>query len=161
MRGTRRLVAMALTLVGTACGSGPLEEAPPADPEQAVARAVALARSGARGPEAEALFDASRYARDPLGAERLLQALGAARDWRIVRKSSLESLGRRVLDVEVGLAGGGRARFSFQLERDEQGAWRLVAALGPGVGWPALRPPDRLGLSVSPVPDEPPGRPAL
>jgi hypothetical protein len=124
------------------------------DPAAAVHELFALARPGGAGREERlrALFGAEVVGEAGPALLDAVAALAPAVPARVAPPERLGADGPVAIDVEAELDGGGRARYSVQLARRPDGAWRIRWFQGPGVEWPAPSPRRDEGLSISPGP---------
>jgi hypothetical protein len=143
------LAALAAIAVLTACS----EPAPP-DPARQARCPFELARLDEPGEdELSACFGPLR---DDAARADLLDALAALRPAakpEVVAEERLDDLALAVIDLAASLPGGGSARYSVHLERDDEDRWIIGWFRGPGVEWPRQRRPGGEGLSSSAVPE--------
>jgi hypothetical protein len=148
-----RALALTLLLLGlTGCGPEPPE--PLSGAEAAALELFRLARLSdaergqAAGPLDPAIADEPRAA-----LYDALDSMAALEEPRIVAVEPLPDVGRTAVDLSVGLAGGGSARFSVQLEAVGEETWVVRWFQGPGVEWPPPRRRRDPGLSSSHPPE--------
>jgi len=153
-RGSERRgrAAIAGILLALACRCEPTRNAredPPRSPEEAALSVFDLAREADLRPaDLQRVMDGSLIEADLPSALEAVAALSDASEPRVLAAIPLLGVGRTAVDVAADLRGGGSARYSFQVEADPDGVWRIVSIHAPGIDWPS-RSGAGSGLSVS------------
>jgi hypothetical protein len=143
-------------LLGALAALAACEPRPAQRPNDPTGATLALFDAARREPLSEAeIAGIVDLEAAPTGRARLLDAVAAlatASDAVVTAATPAEDGARAAVDVTASLPGGGRGSFTFEVARTRDGAWRVIAFWGPGVGWPPRPVPAGEGLSVSPAP---------
>jgi hypothetical protein len=149
----KRSAALLLGALVALAACAPRPAPRPNDPTGA---ALALFDAARREPLSEAeIAGIVALEEAPAGRARLLDAvasLASASDPVVTATTPAQDGARAAVDVVASLPGGGRGSFTVEVARAPDGAWRVTAFWGPGVGWPPRPAPAGEGLSVSPAP---------
>jgi len=128
---------------------------PPTDARSATLRLFRLAHeTEPLREDLHRVFDRNRFDEDRVAAREAVLSLRKVSAPRVLAETVLPTLKRTVVDVSATLPGGGSAFYSFQVEEQTDGAWRVISILGPHADWPPRPRRSAPGLTVS----APPGK---
>jgi len=126
----------------------------PRDPDQVAIRLFEVAREV--DPSNATLHELFGPVDDLVERADLYDALEGLRDAQrpaVTHVEALTDLGAVAIDLSSGLVGGGEARYSLRLGRDnDDEPWTIHWFRGPGVQWPAGQSRRDSGLTNSPPP---------
>lgn len=143
MRGAgRRSIAAAfgLSLFLIACvgsESARYQGATPANDPREAALALFQAAQIGRGTydDLKEIVRATDSAKERAALADLLARARKTLRARVTAQEEIDP-SRTAVDLEVDLPGGGRAQYSIQTAKEDNGRWRVTAILGPEGSWP-------------------------